>query len=91
MLCQGRNFLETSIHVFKGTSENKKKKWIKGNFQKKSLIKFQSKKERFVDNFFWSLQCEGIIINIIMKIDSGSGIEGVEFEGMERNERRQRK
>ena len=34
-----------------------------------------------------------IIINIIviMKFDSVSGIEGVEFEGMERNERRQRK
>ena len=28
---------------------------------------------------------------IMMKFDSGSGIEGVEFEGMERNERRQRK
>ena len=67
------------------------KKRIKDNFQKKSLTKFQSKNERFVDNFVWSLQCEGIIVNIInimMKFDSGSGIEGVEFEGMERNERR---
>ena len=68
------------------------KKRIKDNFQKKSLTKFQSKNERFVDYFVWSLQCEGIIINIIniimMKFDSGSGIEGVEFEAMERNERR---
>ena len=72
--------------------KTKFKKRIKGNFQKKCLTKFQSKNERFVDNFFWSLQCEGVIINIIMmKFDSGSGIEGVEFEGMERNERRQRK
>ena len=29
-------------------------------------------------------------INIMMKFDSGSGIEGVEFEGIEINERRQR-
>ena len=73
--------------------KTKFKKRIKGNFQKKCLTKFQSKNERFVDNFFWSLQCEGVIINIIimMKFDSDSGIEGVEFEGMERNERRQRK
>ena len=70
--------------------KTKFKKRIKGNFQKKSLTKFQSKNERFVDNYFWLLQYEGIIINIIMmKIDSGSGIEGVEYEAMERNERRQ--
>ena len=72
--------------------KTKFKKRIKDKFQKKSLAKLQSKNERFVDNFFWLLQCEGIIINsIMMKFDSSSGIEGVEFEAMERNERRQRK
>ena len=73
--------------------KKKKKKRIKGNFEKKSPTKFQSKNERFVSNFFGHSQCEGIIINIniMMKFDSGSGIEGVEFEGIEINERRQLK
>ena len=68
--------------------KKKKKKRIKGNFEKKSPTKFQSKNERFVSNFFSHSQCEGIIINIniMMKFDSGSGIEGVEFEGIEINE-----
>lgn len=69
----------------------KLKKGIKGYFRNKSPTKFQSENERFFGKLFWSLKREGIIINIIMmKFDSGLGIEGVEFEGMERNEQGQR-
>ena len=79
----------TLITVSKRTDESKIKKRIKGNFRNKSPTKFQSENERFFAKLFWSLKREGINI-IMMKFDSGLGIGGVEFEGMERNEQGQR-
>ena len=91
MLCQGRSFLEISIHVFKGTSDNKFKKRIKGNFKRHFLLNFNQRMNVSLIIFFGHSKIIIINIIIIMKFDSVSGIEGVEFEGMERNERRQRK